>query len=64
MKSNRTLALDWWRSLTMQQQKNEVELWKNKNQDFRATWSFEMICMSSSTIEVIWEKNKHHEDLG
>jgi len=64
MKSNRTQALDWWRSLTMQQKKDEVEVWKTQNTDFKATWSFEMICMSSSTIEAIWEKNKQNENLG
>jgi len=58
MKSNRTQAIEWWQSLTMQQKKFEVELWKSKNEDLRATWSFEMICMSSTTIETIWRKKQ------
>lgn len=55
----RDKALAWWRSLSTKEKKEAVQKWKQGNDSFMATWSFEMISMSSSTIQLIWKSNEN-----
>lgn len=58
-KSNRTLSLEWWRSLNQQQKNEVVNKWKQSlpNTDSKKSWDIILIEMSSSTIQIIWESN-------
>jgi hypothetical protein len=56
MKSARSLALEWWRSLSTANQKEALEKWKSITNDYRKGWTWELISMSSSTIEFIWKE--------
>jgi len=52
----RTEALNWWRGMDIPTQMNKVKEWRNMegNKDRRKEWPLEMIALSSSTIETIY----------
>ena len=52
--SSRSKALAWWRSLNESGQKLAVRKWRDITSDSKRDWPFELIVMSSSTIEQIW----------
>lgn len=57
--SDRTKALNWWRSLKTSDQALAVEFWKKQpEKDSRKEWPLSFIQLSSSTIEEIWKKNQ------
>lgn len=56
MKSKRTLALEWWNSMKLGEKAKAVEEWKKNTNDDRKSWDFIIICMSSNTIQKIWEE--------
>lgn len=49
-------ALNWWRGMDIPTQMNKVKEWRNMegNKDRRKEWPLEMIALSSSTIETIY----------
>lgn len=54
--SDRTKALNWWRSLKSSDQIIAVENWKKQpEKDSRKEWPIQFIQLSSSTIETIWK---------
>lgn len=45
--NNRAAALAWWRELP-------EPVWEYLAKKYRPTWTTEMVCMSTSTIFLIW----------
>jgi len=59
--SNRTKALDWWKSLSKSGKEKAVEEWKvipSIITDYRKTWPMKLIEHSTSTIENIWQETQ------
>ena len=54
--SSRSKALAWWRSLSETNQKVAVRKWREVTSDSKRDWPFELIAMSSSTIEQVWNE--------
>lgn len=54
--SSRAKALEWWRSLSESNQKVAVRKWREVTSDSKRDWPFELIAMSSNTIEQIWNE--------
>ena len=52
--SSRSKALAWWGGLNGAGQKLTVSKWRDITNDSKRDWPFELIVMSSSTIEQIW----------
>jgi len=55
--SDRTKALNWWQKLSQKEQAEIFEKWKliESNTDLRKEWPIEMIRLSTSSIQCIWE---------
>jgi len=55
--SDRTKAIEWWKSLSKKDQESIFEKWKliDGNTDLRKDWPIEMIRLSSSSIQCIWQ---------
>lgn len=59
--SDRSKALKWWQSLSNSQQEQVVNDWKNtenETPDYRKTWPFRLISLSTNTIEIIWKETQ------
>lgn len=55
--SSRGDALKWWKGVLKAEQEKWVEKWRRTDGgDTRKEWPFELIAMSSSTIEAIWKQ--------
>ena len=52
--SSRSKALDRWRGMKETEQKVTVRKWREITKDSKRDWPFELVVMSSSTIEQIW----------
>ncbi len=52
--SSRSKALNWWGKLKETEQKVAVRKWREITKDSKRDWPFELVIMSSSTIEQIW----------
>jgi poly(3-hydroxybutyrate) depolymerase len=52
--SSRSKALNWWRELNGIGKQAAVKKWRDVTNDSKRDWPFELISMSSSTIEQIW----------
>jgi len=52
--SSRSKALNWWRGLNEIGKQAAVKKWRDVTNDSKRDWPFELISMSSSTIEQIW----------
>jgi hypothetical protein len=52
--SSRSKALDWWRGMKETEQKVTVRKWREITKDSKRDWPFELVVMSSSTIEQMW----------
>lgn len=56
--SKRKEALEWWRGLTKHQQSARAHYFKMKQNDFKKTWSIQMIMLSDGCIEQMYESQK------
>ena len=52
--SSRSKALNWWRELNGMEKQAAIKKWRDITKDSKRDWPFELISMSSSTIEQIW----------
>lgn len=57
MGNNRVKALAWWRSLTNDKKQEVVESWKLSHPQY-FHWSWELIALSSSFIQRIFEEQE------
>jgi len=58
----RECALAWWNELSHQEAYQYYQLWYN-NTDNKRKWNFIMVCMSSSTIELLYQIYKLEVDV-
>ena len=57
-------SIKWWNSLTPFQRDTIVNEWRENTDDFRKDWSIQMLSLSTSTIQNIYnyEKEKSNQE--